>query len=71
MDCYNCGEIGNLAHQCSKPKKNKFKGKKEDDSDDEKKEKRFFKRKDGKHKRFVTPEILFWGLVEEIKVKYH
>jgi hypothetical protein len=52
MDCYNCGELGHLAHQRNKPKKNKFKGKKEDDSDDEKKENRFFKRKDGKHKRF-------------------
>ena len=49
---YNCGELGHLSHQCNKPKKNKFKGKKEDDSDDEKKEKRFFKRKDGKQKRF-------------------
>jgi hypothetical protein len=52
MDCYNCGELGYLAHQCNKPKKNKFKGKKDDDSDDEKKEKKFFKRKDGKPKRF-------------------
>jgi hypothetical protein len=37
MDCYNCGELGHLAHQYNKPKKKKFKGKKEDDSDDEKK----------------------------------
>ena len=27
MDCYNCGELGHLAHQCTKPKKDKFKSK--------------------------------------------
>jgi hypothetical protein len=52
VDCYNCGELDHLAHQCNKPKKNKFMGKKDDDSDDEKKEKKFFKIKKGKHKRF-------------------
>jgi len=25
MDCYNCGELGHLAHQCPKPKKDKYK----------------------------------------------
>jgi hypothetical protein len=39
MDYYNCGKLGHLAHQCNKPKKNKFNGKKDDESDDEKKEK--------------------------------
>ena len=38
MDCYNCGELGHLAHQCPKPKKDKYKKKykdKKDDSSDE------------------------------------
>jgi hypothetical protein len=26
MDHYNCGKLGHLAHQCNKPKENKFKG---------------------------------------------
>jgi hypothetical protein len=51
MDCYNCGELGHLAHQCTNPKKNKFKGKKDDESENEKKGNKFFKKKDGKKKR--------------------
>ena len=41
MDCYNCGELGHLAHQCTKPKKDKFKNKnkgKKDDSNNEDKD---------------------------------
>jgi hypothetical protein len=45
-------ELGHLSHQCTKPKKNKFKGKKDDESENKKKEKKFFKKKDGKQKKF-------------------
>ena len=55
MDCYNCGELGHLAHQCTKPKKdkykNKYKGKKDDSSneeEDEKKKNKPYKKRDGK-----------------------
>ena len=53
MDCYNYGELGHLAHQCTKPKKDKYKkknkGKKDDSSDeDEKKKNKPYKKKDGK-----------------------
>jgi hypothetical protein len=48
VDWYNCGELGHLAHQCTKPKKNKFKCKKDDENDDETKEKKFFKNKASK-----------------------
>ena len=57
MDCYNYGELGHLAHQCPKPKKDKYKkkykGKKDDSSDeddDEKKKNKPYKKKDGKKK---------------------
>ncbi|XP_066320546.1 uncharacterized protein [Miscanthus floridulus] len=56
MDCYNCGELGHLAHQCPKPKKDKFKKKykdnKDDSSDDEKKREKPYKKKDGKKKQY-------------------
>ena len=59
MDCYNCGELGHLAHQCTKPKKdkfkNKYKGKKDDSSneeEDEKKKNKPYKKRDGKKKDF-------------------
>jgi hypothetical protein len=60
MDCYNCGELDHLAHQCPNPKKDKYKkkykGKKDDssddDDDDEKKKNKPYKKKDGKKKEF-------------------
>jgi hypothetical protein len=54
MDCFNCCELGHLAHQCPKPPKdkykNKYKGKKGDSSDeeDEKRKNKPYKKKDGK-----------------------
>ena len=67
MDCYNCGELGHLAHQCTKPKKDKFKnknkGKKDDSSDeDEKKKDKPYKKRDGK-KNVIEPPNLY-------KIKY-
>jgi hypothetical protein len=56
IDCYNYGELGHLAHQCPKPKKDKYKkkykGKKDDSSYDydEKKKNKSYKKKDGKKK---------------------
>ena len=59
MDCYNCGELSHLAHQCTKPKKDKYKkkykGKKDDSSDedeDKKNKNKPYKKKDGKKKGF-------------------
>ena len=59
MDCYNSGDLDHLAHQCPKPKKDKYKkkykGKKDDSSDeddDEKKKNKPYKKKDGKKKDF-------------------
>jgi hypothetical protein len=59
MVCYNCSELGHLAHQCPKPPKDKYKyknkGKKDDSSDEEeeKKKNKPYKKKDGKeyHKK--------------------
>jgi hypothetical protein len=66
MDCYNCGELGHLAHQYNKPKKNKFKGKKNDDSDDEKKEKNSSRERMGSTKgsirrKMERPTLLVTG----------
>jgi hypothetical protein len=58
MYCYNCGELGHLAHQCPKPPKNKYKnknkGKKDESSneEDEKKKNKPYKKKDGKKKEY-------------------
>ena len=53
MDCYNYGDLGHLTHQCPKPKKDKYKGKKDDSSDeDEKKRNKPYKKKDGKKKEY-------------------
>ena len=54
MDCFNCGELGYLAHQCTKPKKDKYKGKKDDSSnedEDEKKKNKPYKKKDFRKKK--------------------
>jgi len=55
MDCYNCDELGYLAHQCPKPKKDRYKKKnkeQDDSSDDEKSDKRIFKKRGGKKKEY-------------------
>jgi hypothetical protein len=59
MDCYNYGELGHLAHQCPKPKKDKYKKKykskkddSSDDDDDEKKKNKPYKKTDGKKKEY-------------------
>jgi hypothetical protein len=63
MDCYNCGELGHLAHQCPKPPKDKYKnknkGKKDDSSDEEedKKKNKPYKKKDGKKKEYYKKKI--------------
>jgi hypothetical protein len=59
MDCYNCGDLGHLAHQCPKPKKDmykkKYKDNKDDSSDEDdkyKKKNKPDKKKDGKKKEY-------------------
>jgi hypothetical protein len=60
MDCYNYGELGHLAHQCPKPKKDKYKkykgkkdGSSDDDDDDDEKKKKPYKKKDGRRNNFT------------------
>ena len=57
MDCYNYGDLGHLAHQCPKPKKDKYKkkykGKKYDSSDDDDEKKKNKPYKDGKKRNFT------------------
>jgi hypothetical protein len=59
MDCYNYGELSHLAHQCPKPKKDKYKNKytskkddSSDDDDDEKKKNKPYNKMDGKKKEY-------------------
>ena len=65
MDCYNCGELGHLAHQCPKPKKDKYKkkykGKKDDSSDeddDEKKRTSHTRRRMARRRNFTRRRIM-------------
>jgi hypothetical protein len=63
MDCFNCGELGHLAHQCPKSLKDKYKnknkGKKDDSSDeeDEKMKNKPYKKKDGKRREFYKKTL--------------
>lgn len=52
LNCYNYDDLGYLIHQCTKTKKNKFKGKKDDASEDDKKNKKAFKNKYRKIRQF-------------------
>ena len=70
MDCYNYRELGHLAHQCPKPKKDKYKkykGKKDDSSDeddDEKKKNKPYKKNGGKkdfHKKKKNGKAYIMG----------
>jgi hypothetical protein len=64
MDCYNCGDLGHLAHQCPKPKKDKYKknkDKKDDSSDDDEKEKTSHTRRRNTTRRMARLILLVIG----------
>jgi hypothetical protein len=70
MDCYNCGDLGHLTHQCPKPKKDKYKkyrDNKDDSSDDDEKKKishtrrRMSRRRNTTRRRMARPTLLVIG----------
>jgi hypothetical protein len=51
MPCYNCGELGHLAHQCPLPDKRKKKNKRKNDESDDDNEKDHKKKHSNKNKK--------------------
>jgi hypothetical protein len=67
MQCYNCGELGHLAHSCPKPDKRKLKYKKDEDESDDEKPKDFKKKHHHKGKKQGKPTHFKKGKKKEAR----